>query len=176
VRPNNSFKPTPLSRRGLTQALALMSMSFPEYVGAMYGCYAAMPKNERDELHAWEADHVDGSGAYGTSDWPGWEKYIGKFQPPGPKEHDTFGYVYLIQSDTGHCKIGSSQSVPSRMRQLQCANPGPLVLLHHFVSPNAQRCERELHREFAHSRVRNEWLSLTEAEIASVISRGPHDG
>ncbi|MES2670191.1 MAG: GIY-YIG nuclease family protein [Pseudomonadota bacterium] len=153
-----------------------MSMSFLEYAAAMYGCYEAMPEDQRVALHAWEAKYVDGSGTYSTSDWPGWERYIGKFQLPEPKEPNTFGYVYLIQSGTGHCKIGSSQSVSNRMRQLQCANPGPLILLHYFASPNAMRDERELHKEFAQKRVMNEWFSLTEADIASISSRGPHDG
>src|SRR5690349_14160578 len=105
-----------------------MSMSFLEYGAAMAGCYSALPSNERENLHAWEAHHVDGSGAYGTSDWPGWKKYIGSFQLPQAKAKITFGYVYLIQSDTGQCKIGSSRSVLTRVRQLQCANPGLLTI------------------------------------------------
>ena len=56
-----------------------MSMSFPEYCAAMVGCYSALPDHERAELHDWESEHVDGSGVCATSDWPGWEKHIGKF-------------------------------------------------------------------------------------------------
>jgi hypothetical protein len=149
-----------------------MSMSFLEYAAAMVGCYSALPPHEREDLHAWDARHVDGSGAYGTSDWPGWEKHIGRFKPPPPKTKVMFGYVYLIQSDTGHCKIGSSQSVPRRIQQLQQANPGPLTLLHQFPSANAQQDERSLHNKFAHKRLRNEWFSLTDADIASIRAIG----
>ena len=152
-----------------------MGMSFLEYAAAMVGCYAALPLQERESLHAWEAEHVDGSGAYGTSDWPGWEKYIGKFQPPSPATKETYGYVYLIQSATGHCKIGSSRSVQNRLRQLQCANPEPLTLLHHFPSANAQQSELALHSRFADRRVRNEWFALTEAEIASICAIAASD-
>jgi hypothetical protein len=147
-----------------------MGMTFLEYAAAMVGCYSALPPQEREELHAWEAQHVDGSGAYGTSDWPGWEKYIGKLQLPSPRTKGTFGYVYLIQSDTGHCKIGSSQSVPNRIQHLQCANPGPLKLLHQFSSANAQQVEHSLHNKFAHKRVRNEWFALTDEDIASICA------
>jgi hypothetical protein len=42
-------------------------MTFLEYAAAMVGCYSALPPQEREELNAWEAQHVDGSGAYGTS-------------------------------------------------------------------------------------------------------------
>ena len=150
-----------------------MGMSFLEYTAAMVGCYSALPFHEREELHAWEAEHVDGSGTYGTSDWPGWEKYIGRFQPPQLAPKSTFGYVYVIQSFTGHCKIGSSQSVPSRIQQLQCANPEPLTLIHQFPSANAQQDEFALHRKFAHRRVRNEWFALTDADIDSICAAGP---
>jgi hypothetical protein len=152
-----------------------MSMSFLEYCAAMVGCYSAIPAHERDDLHAWESEHVDGSGVYGTSDWPGWEKYIGKVQPPAPREPNTFGYVYLVQSDTGHCKIGSSQSVARRIRQLQSANPGALVLLHQFPSANAQLDEYALHKRFDDRRVRNEWFALTDADIAGIRSIKPSD-
>jgi len=32
---------------------------------------------EKDELASWEREHVTGDGQFGTSDWPGWKKYIG---------------------------------------------------------------------------------------------------
>lgn len=43
---------------------------------AMVAAYANMPGDARAELRAWEAEHVDGSGEYGTSDWPGWDAYV----------------------------------------------------------------------------------------------------
>ncbi len=36
---------------------------------------------ERAELEAWEAANLDGA-TVATSDWPGWEKYIGKSPHP----------------------------------------------------------------------------------------------
>jgi hypothetical protein len=145
-----------------------MSMTFLEYCAAMIGCYSALPKIEQDELHAWESSHVDGSGNFGTSDWPGWEKYIGKFEPPRKQEAVTFGYVYLVRSGTGHCKIGSSKNVATRIRQLQCANPENLVLLHQFPSVNAKEDELGLHKKFAQKRIRNEWFALTYEDIESI--------
>jgi len=150
-------------------------MSFLEYASAMIGCYSALPPRERERLHAWESEHLDGSGNYGTSDWPGWEKYIGRFQPTLPKPKDTFGYVYLIQSISGYCKIGSSRSVPNRARQLQCANPEPLTLVHQFPSANAQQEEFTLHARFADKRVRNEWFALTDEDIALICASALRD-
>ena len=115
---------------------------------------------------------MDWSGTCGTSDWPGREKYIGKYQVPDPRTKNTFGYVYLIKSATGYFKIGSSQSVQSRIRQLQCGNPEPLTLVHQYASANAQQEERALHSEFAHRRVRNEWFALIDTDVASICAIG----
>lgn len=147
-----------------------MGVSFLEYATAMVGCYSAMPEHEREALHAWEAEHLVKPGIYGTSDWPGWEKYIGKFSPSPPSKEDTYGYVYLIKSESGHCKIGSSRLVQRRIKQLQCANAGRLHLLHHFPSPNAKQDERALHKKFAHRRMMNEWFALTDSEITAICS------
>ena len=58
------------------------SLEFYGWHGMMLGCYAAMPEAERAELLAWEKIWVTGDGQRGTSDWPGWEKYIGKVPAP----------------------------------------------------------------------------------------------
>lgn len=47
-----------------------------DYSAMMVGVYALLPQAEKDELHEWERTHLDGR--VGTSDWPGWIKYIGK--------------------------------------------------------------------------------------------------
>jgi len=57
-----------------------------DWFAMMHGCYQAMPQNEREALLQWEKENL-GDGKTGTSDWPGWEKYIGSppwkdFPPP----------------------------------------------------------------------------------------------
>lgn len=143
-------------------------MSFSEYAAAMLGCYAALPFEERVRLHEWEAEHLNKFENLGTSDWPGWERYIGKFEPISRKDKRAYGYVYLIQSAMGHCKIGSSRSVWNRLKQLQCANPESLELLHHFPSERMLKDELTLHAQFADKRIRNEWFALTEEDIAYI--------
>jgi len=53
----------------------------------MMGVLTALPENEKRELEEWERTHV--GGAFGTSDWPGWEKYIGK-KPIPPSQPEPF--------------------------------------------------------------------------------------
>jgi hypothetical protein len=155
-------------RCGKTRTLAVMRGSFLEYSAAMIGCYSALPTSQREALHAWERQHVDGSGEYGTSDWPGWIPYIGKYEPEPPSPTIKAGMVYLIQERSGLCKIGSSRNLEQRMTQLQCANPHELRLLHHFASSQMLQDERKLHTRFLHRRVKNEWFALTEADIADI--------
>ena len=49
-----------------------------KYYEAMVQAARDMPREEMQALLEWERKHVDGSGTFCTSDWPGWEKYIGK--------------------------------------------------------------------------------------------------
>lgn len=49
-----------------------------EWTGKMIETYKSMSDEEKQELAEWERTHVDGSGRVATSDWPGWERYIGK--------------------------------------------------------------------------------------------------
>src|SRR6266487_6723827 len=59
-----------------------------EWYAMMVGAGAAMPADEKLALEEWERTHRDGH-ATGTSDWPGWEKYIGK-KPVPPPQPDQF--------------------------------------------------------------------------------------
>lgn len=44
-----------------------------------------LTEEEKQSLKEWDRTMVDGSGKYGTGDWPGWEKYIGP--PPWKRKH-----------------------------------------------------------------------------------------
>ena len=50
---------------------------FMAYMKRMVEAYEGMPEEEKEDLHRWEKEHLDGH-SVATSDWPGWEKYVGK--------------------------------------------------------------------------------------------------
>ena len=52
------------------------------WYGKMVAAYETMSEADRQELHEWERTHLDGR-YVGTSDWPGWERLIGKQPDPG---------------------------------------------------------------------------------------------
>jgi hypothetical protein len=50
---------------------------------AMVNCYDKnLSEEEKDALHKWDREMIGGPEGLGTSDWPGWKKYIGEY--PGP--------------------------------------------------------------------------------------------
>lgn len=50
---------------------------FSAYMARVFKAYENMDEEEREELHRWEQEHLDGH-SVATSDWPGWEKHVGK--------------------------------------------------------------------------------------------------
>ncbi len=138
------------------------------YMGSIIGCYQAMPQSERDELHNWEKKYVTGSGDYVTSDWPGWEKYIGK-RPELKKDNiDPSGHVYLMKCGENNYKIGIAKNINNRLLQLQTGNPLNIELIHSFFSKNARSSESRLHQRYAEFKIRNEWFYLMDKHIDEI--------
>ena len=142
------------------------------YFGALYGCYKAMPESERLALHAWEEANLGGRTVdghpVGTSDWPGWEKYIGAKPLPCPKlPASKLGYVYLFRNArNGLTKIGFSSSPHFREKILRSEEPeGEIIVLF----KGTMKDEKCLHARFRHLHFRGEWFRLSPAEI-----KGPH--
>jgi hypothetical protein len=78
------------------------------------------------------------------------------YRPDALPPEDLSGYVYFI-SDGERVKIGRSVNIESRLNALQTSTAVPLKLL--AAIPGGGR-ERELHRRFAHLRIRGEWFRL----------------
>jgi hypothetical protein len=148
-----------------------LNMSSPEYYAMMFGAYQAMPEKEKADLHAWEREHLDGSQRFATSDWPGWEKYIGK--PPlkdSPALQDKkkqSGFVYLVFARTGEHKIGCSIDPGSRIKPFSVQPPFEYELIHTFPADDMRQAEIVLHDKFANKRIRinAEWFSLNSNDI-----------
>jgi predicted GIY-YIG superfamily endonuclease len=78
-------------------------------------------------------------------------------------------YVYVIESSSGHFKIGISDNPARRMRQLT-RTKGPfdysLIFFCGFDDrKTAREIEAHLHEEFRHARARGEWFSLSAYDL-----------
>src|SRR5271170_2792190 len=144
------------------------------WYGAMYGVYQAMPEKEKMDLHEWERENLDGC-TIGTSDWPGWEKYIGKppWKNPTPtKGKKKNGYVYLVSACTGEYKIGCSVNPDNRIKPFFVQPPFEYKIIHAFPADDMRQAEIALHNKFAHKRIRTnaEWFSLNNDNIDFIKS------
>lgn len=81
------------------------------------------------------------------------------------------GYVYFIQSQSGHIKIGYAKDVVARLAALQCANPEPLTLI--GTVPGTRGLEVALHKRFAAHRLLGEWFTAN-ADILQFIKAPNH--
>jgi len=85
----------------------------------------------------------------------GYEEIIFKEKKPTP------GYIYLIKcTRTGHYKIGQTQNVNARIKQLKTANTDIEFVLSHPVSDVS--VEKVCHKEYEDYKVRGEWFEFDE--------------
>lgn len=87
-------------------------------------------------------------------------------------------YLYCIADDSGLCKFGYSRDPSGRLRELQTGNPNPLSLILSVGLPEsetlrrsfaARQLEQQLHRDFAHLRVRGEWFRCSPEQGARFL-------
>lgn len=145
------------------------NISYKEWLAMIYGVYQAMSEGEKRELHKWEQQYVDGSGRHTTSDWPGWEKYIGKKPTPPPPSQEKSGYIYLVRAATGEYKVGHSVDVGSRMKAFSVQPPFEYELVHAFPADDMAQAESILHNRFSEKRIMGEWFTLDKKDVDEIV-------
>lgn len=80
--------------------------------------------------------------------------------------------VYIIESTSGHYKIGHSDDPKRRLKELK-RTQGPYeyrLIYYRWLSTKdqARYTEQELHRIFATNRVNGEWFSLKAADLIGI--------
>ncbi len=78
------------------------------------------------------------------------------------------GYVYVLQSETGHYKIGRARDPISRQKTFGVKLPFRVNYEIVIEADNYVELERDLHDRFAYCRLDGEWFNLTEGDIADL--------
>lgn len=81
------------------------------------------------------------------------------------------GFVYLLQAGP-YYKIGRSNDIDQRIKQLSTLPPFDLNLLHALWCDNCLQVERWLHDKFGDKRIRGEWFTLTPDDLDFVMQLG----
>jgi hypothetical protein len=89
-----------------------------------------------------------------------------------PTKDERDGWVYLLGSPEGYCKIGRAKRVSERLLQIGLQLPFRVELLHTIKVSDCIWAERFLHQKFATCRMNGEWFLLSDSDISWIKSLG----
>ncbi len=85
------------------------------------------------------------------------------------------GFVYLMRSENGYYKIGTTKDVAARLRSINHGIPIDIELVHSFYYPICRLAESFLHDKYEDKRFRWEWFALGPKDVEWIKSIKDND-
>jgi hypothetical protein len=105
---------------------------------------------------------------FGKSSLETWESILGGRADRRKRAAEKSLYVYIMESG-GYYKIGHTSDIGKRIRDIaKTIIPFDTKVLLTVRHEKAKKIEREAHKQYKDKRIRGEWFSFTETELAEV--------
>jgi len=102
---------------------------------------------------------------------PHWMPLYSRFLPYWNCENPEAGFIYCLSDQLGHYKLGLTRHLDQRISQLRTQPPFEIELVFAFKVLDVCAYERDLHRQYAHCRLRGEWFSLTPKDLQAIAEK-----
>ena len=77
-------------------------------------------------------------------------------------------YLYCIVSGNGLFKLGKTEKLKERVRQIKSGSPTQCALLFAEEYFDGDEIEKKYHEKYAKKRVRGEWFALSESDLLEI--------
>lgn len=116
-------------------------------------------------IASWTADKTDYSDVTAMA-----QRQMAKAQTADAPQSTSEGFVYLIKSGE-HYKIGRSDELERRVKEIRIALPESVVLVHSIRTDDPPGIEAYWHRRFADRRANGEWFKLANTDVTAFKRR-----